>query len=111
MESNARRILIATGTLLGSAGLVGLLVVATQSNAPSTPAPTPCTTWKYPRFVDLPGDVVARSTELQHDMTKTLGYQSIEVWHGVLYRFTVLMHPPNTIVNRWHRGAEVEVCA
>ena len=92
-------------------GIVGIALVTKSDGATSSPTPTPCTKWKYPaRFADIPKDVVDRSTELQFDLSKPLGYRTIEVWHGVTYRFSVLM-PANASVNHPHRGAEVEICA
>jgi len=93
------------GIVLGIAGIAAIVFASRSSK--SAPA---CSSWKFPTFASLPKDVVARTIELQHDMSKSIGYQTIEVWHGTTYRFNVRMHPANEIVNVEHRGADVEVC-
>lgn len=98
--------LVAGGVALGVLGVVALTFAGrSQPGA----APT-CTSWKFPTFAELPKDVVARSTELQHDMSKPIGFQTVEIWHEKTYRFNVRIHPANSIVGVPHRGADVEIC-
>jgi hypothetical protein len=97
------------GGIVTVIGLVIAFSLARRKNVLTSN--TACIVWNRPLYKDIPADVLARAWAIKDDVSIPLWTHLVETLDGQSWRFNVVIHGTNEIVNHPHRGVDVEVCS